>query len=185
MPQSNPKNFTDLLEVFRLGLHTGIVERQLVVNWADQLIMQEETPAYFLIELSLSGRNHPNDFIKLLDEHVGENKPQVSKRLIFSCLLRQYEVGRITLQKAVRAIDWLALHLDYSKEEQSFMTGLDDEYNLVDEGICGTFSEIECRLLRFLSAYQGFSLENRQTWQKLSDAALGRVQVLYQQSKTW
>jgi len=185
MPQFNPKHFIDLLEVFRLGLHTGIVERQLVVDWADQLIVREETPAYFLIELSLSGRNHLNDFIKLLDEYVGENKPEVSKRVILGLLLHQYEAGQVTLQKAVRAIDWLALHIDYSKEEHSFMAGLDDEYHLVDEGICGTFSEVECWLLRFLSAYQGFSLENRQAWQKLNDAALGKVQVLYQQLKTW
>jgi hypothetical protein len=185
MRQTDLKIFTDLLEVFRLGLHTGILERQVVVEWADKLVTQEETPDYFLIELSLGGRNNINDFIGLLDEYIGEDKPEVSKRVILGCLLHQYQGSQITLQRAVRAIDWLAMHINYSEEEHSFMAGVDDNYNLADEGICGTFSDIEIFLLRFLSVYQGFYLDNRQDWQKLNDAAISQVEVLYQQLKTW
>lgn len=185
MLQADLKTFVDLLEVFRLGLHTGILERQVVVEWADQLAMQEETPDYFLIELSLSSRNNINDLIGLLDEYIGKNKPDVSKRVILGFLLHRYEAGQITLQKAVRAIDWLATHLDYSAEEHSFMAGVDDDYSLADEGIRGTLSEIESFLLRFLSVYQEFHLENRQDWQELNDVATNQVQVLYQQLKTW
>ena len=185
MQQTDLKIFIDLLEVFRLGLLTGILERQVVVKWADQLVMREESPAYFLIELSLSGQSNINDLTGLLDEYVGENKPEVSKRVVLGLLLHQYRVGQIALQKVVQAIDWLAMHIDYSAEEHSFMAGVDDDYNLASEGICGTFSEIEIFLLRFLSVYQAFNLENRQDWQKLNDAAISQVQVLYQQSKTW
>lgn len=183
MQQTDVKNFIDLLEVFRLGLHTGIVERQVVVDWADRFVMQEETPDYFLIELSLSSRNNINDFIGLLDEYIGENKPEVSKRVILGCLLHQYRSGQLTLQKAVRAIDWLAMHVDYSEEEYSFMAGVDDDYSLANEGICGTFSDIEVFLLRFLIFYQGFNLDNRQDWQKLSDTAINQVKALYHQLK--
>jgi hypothetical protein len=183
MEQTDLKTFIDLLEVFRLGLHTGILDRQIVIDWADQLVIQEETPDYFLIELSLSGRSSLNDLIRLLDEYLGENKPEVSKRVILGCLLHQYRGGRITLEKAVRAIDWLAMQIDYSAEEHSFMAGVDADYNLAAEGVCGTFPEIEIFLLRFLSVYQGFYLDNRQDWQKLNDAAINQVKVLYQQSK--
>jgi hypothetical protein len=185
MQQTDLRTFIDLLEVFRLGLHTGIIERQVVVEWVDRLVMQEETPDYFLIELSLGGRTNIDDFIGLLDEYIGENKPEVSKRVILGCLLHQYRNGQLTLQKAVRAIDWLAMHVDYSEEEHSFMAGVDDDYNLATEGICGTFSDIELFLLRFLSVYQGFYLGNRQDWQKLNDAAINQVKVLYHQLKTW
>lgn len=185
MPQADLKSFIDLLEVFRLGLHTGIVERQVVVEWADQLVMQEETPDYFLIELSLGSRNNINDFIGLLNKYIGKNKPDVSKRVILGLLLHQYRIGQITLQKAVQAIEWLALHVEYSEEEHSFMAGVDDDYNLANEGICGTFSEIKIFLLRFLSVYQEFYLENRQDWQKLNNVAINQVQKLYHQSKAW
>jgi hypothetical protein len=185
MHQANPKALIDLLEVFRLGLHTGILDRQLVVEWADQLIMQEEAPDYFLIELSLGGQNNLNDFTGLLDKYVGENKPAVSKRAILGILLHQYKAGQITLQKAVRAIDWLTMHVDYSEEERSFMAGVDDDYTLADEGFYGNVSEVEIFLLRFLSAYKEFSLDNRQDWQKLNDAAVKQTQVLYHQLKTW
>ncbi|AMR25898.1 hypothetical protein A0257_01490 [Hymenobacter psoromatis] len=89
------------------------------------------------------------------------------------------------MQKAVRAIDWLAIHIDYSEEEHSLMAGVDDDYNLAEEGICGNFSEIEIFLLRFLSVYQGFYLENKQDWQKLNSAAITQVQLLYEQLKSW
>jgi hypothetical protein len=185
MQQTDLKTFIDLLEVFRLGLHTGIIERQVVVEWADRLVMQEETPDYFLIELSLGGRNNINDFIGLLDEYIGESKPEVSKRVILGCLLHQYRSGQLTLQKAIRAIDWLAMCVDYSKEEHSFMAGIDDDFNLADEGICGTFSDMEIFLLRFLSVYRGFNLDNRQDWQKLNDAAINQAKVLCHQLKSW
>jgi hypothetical protein len=185
MHQVGPKAPSDLLEVFRLGLHTGIIDRRVVIEWADQSVLQAENLDYCLIELSLGGRNNINDFIRLLDEYTGENKPEVSKRVILGCLLHQYKGGQITLQKAVRAIDWLALNIDYLKEEHSFMAGVDDDYNLAAEGICGSFSDIELFLLRFLSVYQGFYLSNRQDWQKLNDAAINQVKVLYHQLKTW
>ncbi len=185
MRQTAPENFIDLLEVFRLGLHTGILDRQIVVEWADQLVMQQEAPAYLLIELALGGRSNINDFIGLLDEHTGEYKPEVSKRVILGYLLHQFINSQITLEKAVRAIDWLAMHVDFSKEEHSFMAGIDDDYNLANEGICGTLFEIEAFLLRFLLIYQNFTLTNQQDWRELNDVALHDVQMLYQQSKTW
>lgn len=183
MLQTDLNAFIDLLEVFRLGLHTGVLERQIVVEWADQLVMQEDTPNYFLIELALSGRKNSNDFIRILDEHIEKNKPEASKRVILGLLLHRYKTGQITLQKAVQAIDWLAININYSEEEHSFMAGVDDDYNLVNEGICGTFSEIETFLLQFLGVYQEFNLENRQDWQKLNDAAINQVRVLYQHLK--
>jgi hypothetical protein len=185
MNQTDPKALIDLLEVYRLGLRANILERHVVIEWADQLVMQEENSDYFLIELSLGSQSHINDFTGLLDEYIGENKPEVSKRVILGFLLHQYRGGQIILQQAVRAIDWLAIHLDYSEEEHSFMAGVDDDYNLVNEGICGTFSEIESFILQFLSIYQGFYLDNRQDWQKLNDTAINQVQVLYQQLKSW
>ncbi|AMR25899.1 hypothetical protein A0257_01495 [Hymenobacter psoromatis] len=75
MQQIDPEASIDLLEIFRLGLHTGILERRVVVEWADQLVIQEETPDYFLIELSLSGRSNINDLIGLLNKYIGEDKP--------------------------------------------------------------------------------------------------------------
>lgn len=153
MQQTDLKTFIDLLEVFRLGLHTGIIERQVIIEWADRLVMQKATPNYFLVELSLGGRTNINDFIGLLDGYIGENQPQVSKRVILGCLLHQYRSGQLTLQKAVRAIDWLAIHVEYLEEEHSFMAGVDDDYSLAEEGVCGTFFDIEVLLLRFLSIY--------------------------------
>ena len=184
MRQTDFNTFIDLLEVFRLGLHTRILERQVVVEWADQLVMQEEAPDYFLIELSLGSRSNINDFIRLLDEYIGEIKPDVSKRVVLGCLHHLYISSQITLQKAVQAIDWLVMHVDYSEEEHSFMAGVNDAHNLADEGIYGSFSDIEIFLLRFLSVYQGFSLDNRQDWQKLNDAAINQVKVLYYRLKT-
>jgi hypothetical protein len=185
MHQADPLKFFDLLEVFRLGLLTGILERQLVIAWADQLVMQDKNPNYFLIELSLSGRSNINDLTGLLDKHVGENKPEISRRVILGLLLHRYKTGQITLQKAVQAVDLLAMHIDYSKEEHSFMAGIDDAYRLANEGVYGTVSEVEAFLLSFLRIYKVFSLDNRQDWQKLTDNVISQVRVLYQKSKTW
>lgn len=48
MLSPKPEDFTRLLEVFREGLERGIVSREDVVGWSDDIIMQTKEPGYFL-----------------------------------------------------------------------------------------------------------------------------------------
>ena len=54
MPQVKPTDFPLLLEVFRDGLALGLISKEEVIAWADQIIIEEDEPDYFFIEVSLS-----------------------------------------------------------------------------------------------------------------------------------
>lgn len=153
MTQLNYEDSAKLLEVFRIGLLNQIIDRQKIIAWADELIEQEDEPDYFLIELSLCGKNHINDMISLLDKHVGENKPQVAGRIILGYLYHEYCAKHIPLQKVVRTFYWLSLHSTLSEEEQKFMYRLDVDLDLAADGVCGTVAEVEEHTLRFLTIY--------------------------------
>lgn len=185
MQQPYPEEFTPLLEVFRICLVNTILDKQQVIVWADKRIEQEAEPTYFLIELSLCGRSNVNDMVSILNNCVGENKPQVAGRAVLGYLYQGYITNRLSLQKVVRTIYWLALHGDFMQEEQSFMYGLDDEYELAAEGVHGTIAEVESQTLRFLIQYKDFHLENWQQWNEINNSIPDKVQALYQRFKPW
>ncbi len=54
MTTSKPSDFSLLFEVFREGLALGLISTGEVVAWADRIIIEEDEPDYFFIEIALS-----------------------------------------------------------------------------------------------------------------------------------
>jgi hypothetical protein len=181
MTQTSPSYSPELLEVFRIGLINQLMDRQRVIEWADDLINKESEPTYFLIELSLCGRNHLNDMISLLDKYVGENKPQVAGRAVLGYLYHQYYGGHIPLQRVVGTFYWLSLHSPLSEQEQRSMYGLEIDLELAADGVCGTVAAVEEHILRFLTIYQEFNIDNMLQWNEINRHIPDRLQVFYQQ----
>lgn len=184
MQQPNLEKTTALLEAFRICLINTILDKQQVIAWSDKQIEQEAEPSYFLIELSLSGRKNINDIISLLHNSVGESKPQVAGRAVLGYLYQQYTANRLSLQHVATTIYWLVLHGEFSKEEDYFMRSIDMEYELAIDGY-GSVAEAENQVIRFLTLYKSFNLENVQQWQEIDNTVPEAVQSLYHQFKAW
>jgi hypothetical protein len=93
---------------FRLGLATGLVERQDVIAWADQAILQSAFPSAELIELSLSSKLSYSQMIRLLSSfHAGEDQ-DLPVKLIFArawVLLEQAPERTVEIFQGVRLVN--------------------------------------------------------------------------------
>lgn len=178
MKTTNPKDYIELLKVFSAGLMNGILNKNEVIQWADSIITQDEEPDDFVIELSLCGHKSLNEMVAVLNEFIGQVKPQISGRVVLGCLYRQYLSGKITLRKVVETVDWMVWQTNLSDEEKSFMYGLEDDYHCAEEGIYGTLEEVEKKTLRFLEIYKDFQIDHFNEWALIDAGIDDKIKVL-------
>ena len=172
------KNSIELLEVFHIGLVNGLMDKQEVVKWADDIIQKDEQPDYFVIELSLCGHKSVNEMVSLINEFIGEPKPAVSGRVILGLLYHRYINGQVTLKNVVGSMNWIIWQGQLTEEEKRFMYGLDDRYDLAVDLIYSTVDAIEKEALRFLEIYKGFSIDNFERWGEINNTIEERVKEL-------
>lgn len=181
MQPLNSAETTALLEVFRICIINSIMDKQQVITWADKQIEQEAEPAYFIIELALSGSRNINDTISILHNLVGEDKPQVAERAVLGYLYQRYTTNNLSLQQVANTIYWLGVHCELSEEEHYFMRYIDTEYDLAADGYgYGSIAETEKQIVQFTALYKAFNLENAQQWQEINTTIPKTVQALYQ-----
>ncbi len=165
---TDPRNYIELLEVFRIGLINGLVDKDEIIKWADSIIQQDEQPDSFIIELSLCCSMNINDVVSIINEFIGESKPVISGRVILGLAYRLYNEKRIVLRKVTSTIDWLTWHGEPTEKEKSLMYGLDEELNCAESGIYGTIEGVEEEVLLFLEIYKDFSIDNFSKWSEIN-----------------
>lgn len=177
MQTTNSKDYIELLEVFRIALTRGLLEKSEVVKWADNIIANDNEPDYFIIELSLCGNQNLNDTISLISEFIGQDKPLLSERIILGLLYKQYLEKKITLKRAISFINWILREENLTEEETSLMYNLDLDYDCVEEGYL-TLGLFEEEMLRFLEIYNDFKIDNFAEWEKINSTIDGKIKLL-------
>lgn len=132
LPSSN--HIVDLLDVFRIGLVNGLWDQHVVVAWADDCLLAEDTPSDAVLALALSGHRSRNDVVSALAAYIGCQQPPVAGRVVLGWLHRQYVVAAIPLEHVVRTMDWLQWHGSSTAAETAFLAGVDDEYAVAVAG---------------------------------------------------
>jgi hypothetical protein len=165
---TNPKNYLELLEVFRIALINGIIDKQEIVKWADEIIQSDSEPDYFIIEVSLSGHKDTNELVYLLNEYIGEKKPSISGRVLLGLLYKQFIIQQINLKKVVTAIYWLVWNGELNEKDKYLLYGLDNDYDLASSNITGSLKEVELNALEVLEMYKDFTIENYGQWDKIN-----------------
>ncbi|HLP04237.1 MAG TPA: hypothetical protein VK152_02300 [Paludibacter sp.] len=164
---TNPRDFIELLEVFSIALTNGLLDKEEVIKWADNIITQDEEPDYFIIELSLCGHKSINDIVSLINEYVGQDKPKISGRIFLGLLYRAYLTGHIKLDKVTRAIYWIVWEDRLTEDEKSLIYGIDEDYDCAIDGIYGSVEIVEKEVLRFLEIYKDFQIDNFDDWKEI------------------
>lgn len=178
MNQTNAKDFIELLEVFSIALVNGLLDKSEIVKWADKIITSNSEPDYFIIELSLSGHKNTNEVVSLINEFVGQEKPQVSSRAILGFLYRGYSAGLIPLKKVVVTFNWIVWEADLTEKEKSFIYELNENYDCAQEGIYGTIVAVEKETLRLLEIYKDFQIDNYNSWTEINATIGDKIDLL-------
>ncbi|WP_170113672.1 SMI1/KNR4 family protein [Mucilaginibacter yixingensis] len=152
---SKPEKFARLLAIFRWGLINRIIEIEQVKDWADHIVLTEEEPDYFFMELSMA--KDANGVIALLDTQKREEDVifrRVLFGLIYNCLIKAPIAPSDAMDMLYRlnSIDVLTY------AEFSSIINIEDAFD------CG---EIEAKddILVFLEQYKSFSLFNYDMWE--------------------
>ncbi len=74
----------DILCYFRMGLVTGLIEKQEVIAWADRVILQSEIPDSDIIDLSLAGKLPYSQMVRMLTEFQGPADYHLSVPMLFA-----------------------------------------------------------------------------------------------------
>ena len=181
-PSPSANHVVDLLEVFRIGLVNGLWDQHVVVAWADDCLLAQDTPSEVVLDLALSGHRSRNDVITALGTYIECPRPPVAGRVVLGWLHRQYAAAAIPLERVVRTMDWLQWHGSLTEAETAFLAGVDDEYAVAVAGhrgpVAAAVEALSHYVRRFLACYEPLGMDNPAAWTDLVPAAISRVQVL-------
>jgi len=148
-----------LLTVFYYGLRYNIIHEKEVIDWADRLIMYEDEPEPFFLDLSLS--HDKNGLINILHP-VSVPNNSVTARAILGLLYHRLSTGVISVDNAIASMDKHDFSGLLTKIETQIIYSITDE-TWMNESI-NNDTELGERVLEFLSRYKEFEMTNYKDW---------------------
>ncbi len=152
----------DAFGFFRMGLVTGLVDKQALVRWADCQIVNHSRPRHEIIELSLSGSLPYSQIIRLLTSFEGRADYTVSLPLLFA------RAGLLLEEEPARTED-IIMGLRLLNEEEYFPKELKSQISDLRSALethrqaALAFEELVTRLSRFLEGYAAYRVLLHQT----------------------
>lgn len=158
MLPTKPQNFPLLFEVFREGLSNGLISKEEVIAWADEIIKNESEPEYFFIELSLSP--NANSVAEVLDKYISWSNGAIPLRVIFGLIHQKLIDNVIDLDKAIALVE----STPFYDVLTSFEYGSIYEFEDYELFYPPDAAELEVQFVKFLSLYKDFDLTNYDQW---------------------
>ncbi len=137
-------------EVKRLGLISGFYDLKNIVDWAEDLIAQEDEISEYGIFDVVAGINWPVNQMSLELKNISGASFQYEqvKATLFSLFLEEAKNSNFGARKIASCLANLGAIIEGSPELTSFK----DQYDDLDAGIYGCESEIRAEVIGFLKA---------------------------------
>ena len=129
-------------QVLRLGLTTGCFSITDVVSWADKLIVEQDTPAYELLDLSLMSNSNRYNVAKLLESLANGIDTFDALRILLGFVYLKLSNDHQKGEAFAWGLYEIAARNDYVlPDEFRYFHGLDDDCSLAKQGMAGYDSE--------------------------------------------
>jgi hypothetical protein len=161
MSAPKPEEFPLLLEVFRDGLKRGLVTRQHVIAWADDIIKITDDPDYFFIEVSLS--SDVNQLLEVLNNYSANIQDSICTRVLMSLIYYRLinDNDPVTVEEAAKLTGDLYHFDELTSFEHNNIWNFEN-YEYYDP------TQLQVDLLDFLSTYEAFNLQNYEQWLQIN-----------------
>jgi hypothetical protein len=176
MSQLKPSDFSLLLEVFREGLLCGLISREEIIAWADEIIKAEDEPDYFFIEIALSG--NVNNLLAILDKCVVIPGSIITSRAIIGIVYQKLANQTIDAKRALDVLNKINSNDIITRFEKGNIYYLDDQRDYII--YCGNdpdYKEITENTMKFVSYYNGLTLNNYNNWTKINQQVEEKLKV--------
>jgi len=164
---ASPKDFIELLALFRVGLAVGLIDKSEVTKWADGIIMSEEEPDLFFIDLSLA--KSKNEAISIISENVEAGTP-INWKAVLGLLQQRMAEGQ-ELKFIVKAMYHLLDEAELSELERDYIYTIEDFFEMANTKVYGSLDSIRQQTADFLSLYKDYTLANHPDWPELDKQA--------------
>jgi hypothetical protein len=167
MSPAKPSDFSLLLEVFRDGLRYGVVSKEEVIAWADEIIEREDDPDYFFIDLSL--QHDINALITALSTDLVYTINPIPARVLFGLAYEKLNKQIISLNKTLRLLHGITYSASLGALEHAALYQIDDDREyLLYSGRDPEETDIVKSILNFLARYKVFNLNNFDKWKEIN-----------------
>jgi hypothetical protein len=167
MSPAKPSDFSLLLEVFRDGLRYGVVSKEEVVAWADEIINMDDDPDYFFIDLSM--QHDINALITALSTDFVYTKNPIPARVLFGLAYEKLNKQMISFNQALHLLYRITYSGNLSALEHAALYQIDDDREyLLYSGRDPEETDIVKSILNFFARYKVFNLNNFDKWQEIN-----------------
>lgn len=161
---TNPENILQVLHLIRSGLASGIIKKEAIIDWAENIITVDKEPDIFFIDLFLLSTKSKNDLIQFFSKYLNYEKPFVKGRQLLGLLYIQYNNNEINLGETLSKLLRLRYEALFTDEEEEYIYTLENNYDAAINCKHITIEEIEIELSDFLKIYKSYSSVNFENW---------------------
>lgn len=139
---------------FRMGLVTGIVERQAVIDWADRKILESAVPDPHIIELSLANDQPYSQLIGLLNQLLqGFVAHELPLKLLFAQAGRLLETKPSQAREFAQGLVLLLAEEFLPREVRNELCAIEGDLELFQLSML-SYQSLKNHLAGFLSQYK-------------------------------
>ncbi|AMM51104.1 hypothetical protein TH61_07805 [Rufibacter sp. DG15C] len=164
---TNPKDYKELLALFKAGLAAGVIDKVEVTKWADGFILTKNEPDYFFIELSLA--KSKNDAITLIGEEL-DSAMLANGKAILGLLHKRFTQGD-ELEAIVKTMYHLLNNVELSESEVWEIYTIAEYFDMAHTKVHGSLESVRQRVADFLALYKDYSIDNYPEWLELDKKA--------------
>lgn len=180
MQTTDPKDLLPTLHLVRAGLASGLLTKEEVVEWADQIITKDEQPHIFFIDLAMSSSKSVNDLTFYIGDYLNFEEAVINGRPLLGLLYKQYQNNSFDLDQTISKLFRLRYEAVFTDREMGSVYALENDYDAAKHNIYGTVEQVKKELEKFLSLYQNYSIHNEGEWQHLDQTVELQLQALDQ-----
>jgi hypothetical protein len=146
----------DAYSYFRMGLVTGIVDKQSLVDWADSVIVRDPNPERAIFDLSLSGRRRHSQIIWMLNRFERGADYTLSLKLLLAQAGVSLERDPGRASAIIMGLRLLNEEAYFPKDVGSKIADLKDHLDTYEKGET-PYDELVQRLSQFLGEYADYT----------------------------
>ena len=163
----NPKDISQTLHLIRAGLQFELLTKEEVIVWADKIILKDEEPDIFFIDVALSVSKSEYDLIYYINDYLNLEKKMVPGRPLFGLLYKKYITGQINLVQTIAKLFMIINEADITEKEMYCIYQFEIDYDSTWNNYYGP-EAVEIEVKKFLTFFKDYSLDNFENLEDLN-----------------
>jgi hypothetical protein len=145
----------DKFEFFRIGMVTGLIEKEEVINWADRELLSSDKPDHEVIEVALAGRLPYSQIIFLLNTFQGNPDHDVPVKMVLAYALFKTRDNIDKTKEIIQGIRLIKAEYGIDRHIVKGLTALEEGLESVRNGKI-KIEELHQNLISFLMEYSDY-----------------------------